>query len=341
MMIRAGLMGIGFMGRGHLNHFQRLEEEHVPLRLSAIADCDALKFKNQFVPGNLNLSLRTYDFSRYAQYTDWKQMLDHEPLDMVDIALPTHLHAEAAVAALEKGIHVLVEKPMARTVEEARRMVDAAQHNGCKLMVGQCLRFHPVFEYLREVLTSETFGKVNSAFFYRYSSTPSWSYQDWLRSEEKSGSALLDLHVHDLDMIHWIFGRPNGVSTLASHVIPGSGFDVASTHYHYPDGKVVSAQVDWTLNGDHGFKMGFLVGCNDANLRFADGTLTVCPHDGAAYVPDVSGEDCYYREIRYFAKAILEDTALEVVTPESALQTIEIALAETESARRHGERVNL
>ena len=73
--------------------------------------------------------------------------------------------------------------------------------------------------------------------------------------EVKSGGSLLDQHVHDVDMIKWLFGKPESVSTFGKNVIAGSGYDIVSTHYHYNDGKIINAQDDWTMNGSYGFEM--------------------------------------------------------------------------------------
>ena len=157
-MLKAGLIGIGFMGRGHLDNYIRLESEGLPVKLVAICDIDEEKFGDKFVEGNIDVGKTRYDFSKYTLYTDIDEMLEKEELDFVDIALPTYLHAEASIKALNKGIHVLCEKPMALTVEECRQMIEAAEKNNKKLMIAQCLRFWPEYEYLKECVETNRFG---------------------------------------------------------------------------------------------------------------------------------------------------------------------------------------
>jgi predicted dehydrogenase len=96
-MLKVGLIGIGFMGRGHLENYLKLESEGYPIRLTAICDIDENKFNNIFVPGNIDIGNKKYDFSKYNLYTDIDEMLENENLDYVDIALPTYLHAEASI----------------------------------------------------------------------------------------------------------------------------------------------------------------------------------------------------------------------------------------------------
>jgi len=338
-MLKVGLIGIGFMGRGHLDNYIRLEKEGFPVKLTAICDIDPEKFKNIFVKGNIDVGTGTYDFSKYHLYTDMDEMFEKEDLDYVDIALPTYLHAEATVKALNKGFHVLCEKPMALNSDECRQMIEAAKKNDKKLMIAQCLRFWPAYEYLKDICVSGRFGRAVSAYFFRGGSPPRWSYQNWLLQKDKSGGCLLDQHIHDVDMINWLFGMPEKVSTIGRNVIPGSGYDAVSTNYIYPNGLVVNAQDDWTLEGDFGFDMIFRVNFEKGNLVFEKGKLTVNPNDGRGFVPELDPNQGYYHEIKYFANAIINDTPIETATPESTMDTIRIAEAELKSADRNGELV--
>lgn len=335
-MVKVGLVGIGFMGRGHLDEYLRLEREGFAVKLTAICDIDPDKFQNIFVKGNIDVGTGTYDFSKYNLYTDLDEMLDKEELDFVDIALPTYLHAEASIKALDKGLHVLCEKPMALTSVECQAMIDAAERNQRKLMIGQCLRFWPAYEYLQETVVSGRFGKVVSAYFFRGGGPPRWSYQNWLLTKEKSGGCLLDQHIHDVDTINWLFGKPDAVSTVARNVIPGSGYDAVSTNYIYSDGKVVNAQDDWTLEGDFGFDMVFRVNFEKGNLVFEKGILTENPKEAKGHRPELSRDMGYYREIKYFVKAVTNDKPITVASPESTMETIKIAEAEHESADNKG-----
>jgi len=340
-MLRVGLIGLGFMGRGHLDVYLRLEEEGVPVKLVAICDVDSNKFQNKFLPGNVNIGNKKYDFSRYRLYSDFNEMLEKEELDYVDIVLPTYLHAEATVKALNKGMHVLCEKPMALNLEECQAMINAAERNNRKLMIGHCLRFWPEYEYLKECVVKKEFGEILGGYFFRGGSTPKWSYKDWLLQKDKSGGALLDQHVHDIDTINWLFGMPKGVSTVGKNVIKGSGYDIVSTHYIYEDGKVVTAEDDWVLNGDYGFEMRFRVNFEKGNIVYEKGVLKVNPNNGKSFTPDLPKDNGYYREIKYFTNAILKNTSIEIAPPYSSMETIKIALAEIKSADNNGKFVEL
>lgn len=334
-MVKVGLIGIGFMGRGHLDNYIRLESEGFPVKLVTLCDIDKEKFSKKSVEGNLDVGNGNYDFSKYHIYTDIDEMLEKEELDYVDIALPTYIHAEASIKALNKGLHVLCEKPMARSSKECAMMIEAAKRNNKKLMIGHCLRFWPAYEYLNECIKSGRYGKVLGAYFYRGGSTPIWSYQNWLLKREKSGGALLDQHVHDVDTVNWLFGKPKAVSTIGQIAIEGDGYDILSTNYLY-DGIVVNTQDDWVLNGDYGFKMKFRVNFEKGNLIYENGMLKDNPNGDKGFVPEISKDSAYYREIKHFAKCVIGDKPIEIATGETSMETIKIAEAEEKSADNGG-----
>lgn len=339
--IKVGLIGVGAMGRGHFDNYVRLMEEGFPVELVALCDIVPERFAGEGTRMNIETGSRPIDASRFRTYADYREMMDKEALDYVDIALPTDLHCEATVAALDRGLHVLCEKPMARSVTECERMIAAAERNGRKLMIGQCLRFWPEYEFLKACVDDGRYGAVTCAYFFRGGGTPKWSHENWLLTKERSGGCLLDQHIHDVDTINWLFGLPEAVSTLGRNIIPGSGYDAISTQYVYPDGKVVNAQDDWTLNGDFGFEMVYRVNFETAGLIFRQDGLTVYPHDGVAFKPDLSTEQGYWNEIRYFIDAIRNETPIATASPDSTMQTIRIAEAEERSAGLKGEKLPL
>lgn len=338
-MLKVGLVGIGFMGRGHLDQYLRLMKEGKPVKLVALCDVDEKKFGTEgFEGGNMgDLGKSAYDFSQFHLYHDFDEMIAKEELDYVDIALPTYLHSFYAIKGLKAGLNVLCEKPMAINPLQCQMMIDAAKESGKKLMIAQCLRFWPAYETLKHYVDSEELGKPVCCYFYRGGSTPIWSFQDWLRDEQRSGGCLLDQHVHDVDMISYLFGVPQAVSTLGRNVHPGAGFDAVSTNYRY-DGFVVNAQDDWSMNGDGApFKMLYRCNFEKGSVIFEDGKTMVYPIGGKMFEAEDCGDDGYYREICYFIDAVLNDKPIEVATPESTRTTICVATAERESARHNGE----
>jgi predicted dehydrogenase len=339
-MMKIGLIGIGSIGRVHLNAYLRLKEEKYPMELCTICDFDTDKFQNKFIKGNIEIDLPKYDFSQYRIYTDIDEMFKEEKLDMIDIALPTYLHKQITIKALENGYNVLCEKPMALSSHDCQKMLDTSIKHNKKLMVGQCLRFWPAYEYLKECVANKKYGNVLSAYFFRGGAAPRWSYNGWMREKDKSGGALVDLHIHDTDMIHWLFGKPESVSTVAKNVFKNSGYDIVSANYLYDD-KVITAQADWTLEGDYGFKMLFRVSFDKANIIFENNTLIVNPNEGKGFIPEISTDGGHYREIKYFCEAVLKDLPVDVAPPESTVDTMKIIEAEIQSADNRGSKVKV
>jgi predicted dehydrogenase len=333
-MLKIGLIGLGFMGRTHLENYLRLEKEDQPIQVVAICDIDMEKLQGRSAGGNIDTGSNAINFDRFNKYTSVTDMLEKEQLDFIDITLPTYLHKEITVQCLNKGLHVLCEKPMALNASDCDEMIQAAELNGRRLMVGQCLRFWPAYEYLKEIIENETFGKVTSGYFYRGGSTPTWG--EWLIQKEKSGGALMDMHVHDTDMIHWLFGKPEAVSCLARNVVQGSGYDVVSTNYLYQDDKIINAQADWTLQGDYGFEMAYRVNFEKGNIQFKNDVVQVNPNEAKGFTPELSPDFGYYHQLKYFVQSLLTGQPILTATPKSTMGSIEIIEAEITSADQRG-----
>lgn len=334
-MLKIGLIGLGFMGRTHLDNYVRLEKEGIPIQVVALCDMDSAKLQGQATGGNIDTSSSdSIDFGRFTKYTSVTDMLAAEQLDCVDITLPTFLHKEVTIQCLKHGLHVLCEKPMALNAGECEEMIREAKECNKQLMIGQCLRFWPAYEYLKNVVESKKYGETLAGAFYRGSGTPSWG--PWLLQREKSGGALLDMHVHDTDVVNWLFGKPKAVSCQARNVIPGSGYDIVSTNYRFDDGKVVNAQVDWTLQGDYGFEMSYRVNFEHGNLNFSGGKLRVNPNGSSGFSPELSEDQGYYYQLKYFVEALIGEAMLTRATPDSTLGSIEIIEAEIQSAGLEG-----
>ena len=151
------------------------------------------------------------DLSNISLYSDLTQMLAAEQLDAVSIASPTFMHNLQSIEALEAGLHVFCEKPMALNSVDCQRMSEAAQQSGKTLQVGHCIRFWPEYVEAKEIIDSQKYGKVMAATFQRLSLTPTWSWDNCFLDGKRSGGAMLDLHIHDTDYVQYVFGMPKAV----------------------------------------------------------------------------------------------------------------------------------
>ena len=150
-MINAGLIGLGGMGRGHLENLVRMNREGY-VSLKAACDIDPAKLRIWSPPHIKGVGESLFDFDSFNHYTSIDDMIANEKLDLVVIAIPTYLHADAAIKCLDAGINVMCEKPMSLTSADCDRMIAAAEKNGRYLMIGQVLRFWGEYEVLKALI---------------------------------------------------------------------------------------------------------------------------------------------------------------------------------------------
>lgn len=334
-MLKCGIVGLGGLGKKHLGNILAMEDK---VKLVALCDVEAGKLE-EGVQTNLGEIKTNIDLTKYNFYTDAEEMMDKEELDFVICALPTYLHAKYAIMALKKGLHVFSEKPMARWSEEAQEMIEVSKEVGKKLMIGQCLRFNNTYKILKEYYENGKLGKLLRMNFHRFSLVPVWGWDHWYEDFEKSGCAAMDLHVHDVDLVNWIFGKPLKVSSIATH--DRTKFDSISTRYFYDGGLCVTADCDWGFSESFGFRRGYVANFEKGALEMKDsGEVVICPQEGEAYSVALEVVDPYVAEMKDFIDAIENDRDIEVLEPNSTKQTLDIVLAEMKSAET-GETVAL
>lgn len=192
-----------------------------------------------------------------------KQSIDEEAVDHVVVCTPNQLHEEMTRAAAQAGSNVLCEKPLARTPEEARRMVEVAATNGVTLKVSSNLRYFPSVRKAKELVESGAIGDLN--FVRGWIGNDGWHLdKDWFSEEEQiGGGALLDNGSHLLDIYRWFIGEVVecvGYATNAHHDVPME--DVALGIFEFSDGTYGFLQSSWTewddymyleLNGSDGY----------------------------------------------------------------------------------------
>ena len=312
-MIRVGVTGLGFMGKMHSKCYQGLEGA----TLAVICDVDESQLKGTSeAAGNIEGAEEPLDLSGVELCTDFDKMLAEADLDAVSITLPTYLHAEYTIKALKAGLNVLCEKPMA--INEAH-----------------CIRFWPEYARTKKIIDSGKYGGVKAFTFQRLSLTPTWSWDNWLMDAEKSGGAILDLHIHDSDFVQYVFGMPKAVSSRGAKG-PSGDFDHIVTQYIYEDGKVITAEGGWLMTPGFGFEMSFNLMLERATIVYdctREPAFKVCPAEGDAFTPEVEAGDGYSLEIAHFVKAVGGESVAEITTPSQSLDSVRIVLAERRSAQ--------
>lgn len=332
-MIKVAIIGFGGIAQSvHLPAHLELEQEGRS-KLVAVCDVDSTRFEQGM---EINIGSSDVKLSDDVhRYTDWKEMLDKETVDMVDICVPTYLHAAIAKEVLNRGIHVLCEKPMSLSYEDSISMCETAKATGKKLMIGQCLRFSNHYLFLKDAVKNNTFGKPVTGVFRRMSEPPVWGWNNWFMDYERSRGCILDMHIHDIDFIRFMMGEPNAISCVTQDVY--SGRDVAHSQLFYDD-CLFLAIGDWSQEGLP-FCCDFRVAFEKATVDFSSGKVTVYPRGGEAYEPEIEENDFYFSEIAFFLDMLQNGAENVINQPESAALSVKLIDALCASADKNGEKM--
>lgn len=328
-MIRVGIVGLGFMGRMHYRCWKATPGATV----TAICEANpkVLAAAGEPSGGNVGGAADHIELEGLGVFSDLDELLRSKTVDALSITLPTFLHADTTVKALEAGVHVLCEKPMALTVEECDRMASAAEKAKKVLQIGHCIRFWPEYVVTRQLVQGGAYGKPIAASLRRFTAMPAWSPDSWFADEKRSGGQPLDLHIHDTDYVHHLFGMPASVSSIAD-----GPQTYISSQFRYPDGPAVVAESTWRMAPALAFEMSFVVVLEKATILYNSGAtpaFRVLTADGEPASFELPPGDGYSREVEHFARAVAGESVEPVITPHDARETIRLVLAEKQSAR--------
>jgi len=211
--IRVAIIGTGTMGVIHANAYMNNPQ----VQVIAACDVDETALK-RFTLGPWNypqwwpkvsgypcLSRPKYEVKK--MFTDYQEVAKDLEIDAVSICLSTAFHTSVSIAMLESGKHVLVEKPMAGTVNECQKMIKVAQQANRKLQVGHMWRFHPEVNLVKQVIEGGILGRIvkTKGYAIYVRSVPSgW----FLKKELAVGGPLLDVGVHAIDTVRYLLGDP-------------------------------------------------------------------------------------------------------------------------------------
>ena len=351
--IRIGIVGCGGIANGkHLPSLRKLKDVEI------VAFCD-------LVPERAREAAARYGAEGAATYEDYRKLLEDKTIDVVHVCTPNDSHAEITVAALEAGKHVMCEKPMAKTSEGARRMVEAAKRTGRKLTIGYQNRFRPDSQYLHKICRRGDLGDVYfaKAHAIRRRAVPTWGV--FLDEEKQGGGPLIDIGTHALDLTLWMMDnyRPKTVTGTAYHKLgqrknaanawgswDPAKFTVEDSAFGFvvmENGATIVLESSWALN----------------SLEVGEAKCTLCGTEGGADMKDglrINGENfskLYTNKIElgaggvdFYAGESEDSAAMEarlwidavrgngepVVKPEEAMVVTQILEAIYESARTGG-----
>ena len=211
--LRVAAIGVGSLGRHHARNYAELAAAG---RVEFVGICDS----------NTETAAEIAGQNGCVSFGNWGDLI--AKVDVVSIATPTETHCEIACACLENGVHVLVEKPIALTLDEADKMIAAAEKSGAKLMVGQLERYNPAMVALRPHVTTPLYFEIH-----RVSPFPNRSLDV---------DVVLDVMIHDLDAVQWLVGEDVKVSEIRAVGIPviSDKVDAANARIEFENGAVAN-----------------------------------------------------------------------------------------------------
>ena len=350
-IVNVGIIGCGGIANG----------KHMPA-LSKVANVRMVAFCDIIVE-RAEAAAKQYGTPDAKVYTDYKELLKDESIEVVHVLTPNREHAELTIDALHAGKHVMCEKPMAKTAADAKRMLDAAKETGKKLTIGYQHRQKAESRYAKEYIDTGALGEIYYANCYavRRRGTPNWGV--FLNEEEQGGGPIIDIATHSLDLTLYLMNNyepemvvgkthkalehpeagniwgDNGVSTTPLE-------EAACAFIRMKNGATIMLETSWALNTAEPIAEGSCVLCGSkAGLSLKNDRLVtnkvelnrpVVTHvdtsvGGVAFYSGAAGSPAEV-EAANWIKAVVEDTD-PVVKPEQAYVVSQILEAIYESSK--------
>lgn len=214
------VIGVGSMGRNHARVYSELENA----KLVAVSDIDE----------KTGIEISRKFGCKY--YKDYRKMLESEKLDAVSVAVPTKMHTEIALDVIKRGVNLLIEKPIADNISNAKKIVELAVKKSVKLSVGHVERFNPAVKKLKEIIGQGMLGEVTSVIARRVGLFP---------PRVKDANVVIDLAVHDIDIINYLLGKtPSSVHANLGATLTSEREDHAEIFMKYGNASGF-VQVNW------------------------------------------------------------------------------------------------
>jgi predicted dehydrogenase len=349
MTVKVGIIGCGGIAKG----------KHLPA-LANVAEVEMVAFCDIIV-ARAKEAKEKYGTADAKVYADYKELLADNELDVVHVLTPNSSHAELSIAAMEAGSHVMCEKPMAKTSEEAREMIAASKRTGKKLTIGYQNRFRTDSQHLHTVCEEGELGEIYSAKAHaiRRRAVPTWGV--FLDEEAQGGGPLIDIGTHALDLTLWMMDnyKPKYVVGNTYHKLAETKnaanawgpwdpekFTVEDSAFGFvvmENGATIYLEASWALNcldvkeakttlfgtkGGADMNDGLTINGEAHGLLF---DKKVELETGGVDFYDGAGEDPATLEAQSWIDAVINDTE-PVVKPEEALVVTEILEAIYKSA---------
>lgn len=319
--MKIGILGSGFMGTTHARAYAKIPGVAIAAVSSRRLD------KAETLAKEVGARATSDD----------RSIIEDPSIEAISNTLPTHLHADATIAALKAGKHVLLEKPFALTAAGCDGMIATAKETGRVLMIAHVLRFWGEYISLVELVHSGRLGKPVSAVAARLSQLPAWA--GWFLEPAWSGGAVLDLCVHDFDALNWLLGTPQSVYARGKELKPGLWNEVhALVDYggvggfvegseFMPQGYPFTAALKVVCEGG---VAEYLFRAGGVSVEMGGGSSLTVHEAGKAYPLAPKPGDAYDNQAAYFVDCVRKGIGPALCTPEQA----RLAVATANAARR-------
>lgn len=309
--MRVGIAGAGFMARTHIEAYRALNVE-----IAAISS-----------PSGPDETIEEFGLDAEA-YTDADAMCEGADIDFIDVCTPTHTHLPIVRTAVESGLDVFLEKPIAESLADARDLAALVDDADVTCMVGHVLRFMPAYRRASEL----DIGSPGVARARRLSPFPDWGSNGWFADPEKSGGIFVDLAIHDLDYLRWCWGPVDRVFARTSGEAESAhGFATL----HFENGAVGYVETSWAQPSSRPLTSELELAGDDGLVEFssADDEPYVRWTEDGSTVERPLARDGYQRELEQFVSCLESDSA-PAVGPDDAVESLRLALAARRSAER-------
>lgn len=318
--ISIGIAGAGLMGETHAQNYLKIKD----IELYALSEKNNIKqniFKDRFSP------LIVYD--------DVYKMIEDDNIDLIDICLPTPMHAKIAIAALAKNKHVLLEKPIALNLDDALLIKKAAENSSGKFMVAHVLRFWPEYKSMRKIINTSMIDEtICGIYASRYNELPLWSEDTWIMDEKLSGGLIIDLIIHDIDYIIWNFGKADKV--FCHGIFNDKNFAIqVMAVLKLKNGAVAYIDGGYLNPTGSGLTSQMRLYSNNSSLEMFSNknTIKLSQKKELTKEVDVYGNDGYLEELSYFIDCIKQKKEPVIITIDDAIESLKTCLAIKESLK--------
>lgn len=317
------VIGSGKLGERHLNVWKKIKDvEIVGMVTRNPAKHEAIAHK--------------YGTEAYKSIAE---ALDNTDVDVFDICTPTHTHVDYIKEAAMAKKHVICEKPLALTTEEAQEAIEICEQNNVQLLVGHTLRFFPEYVQAKEQIAQGAIGRTGVIRLERGVPHPPIE-NSWYANEQKSGGLILDLGIHEFDWILWAIGDVQRVMTkyVKHNDDQNNVLEYAFVTLRMVDGTIAHVELSWAettfhtsfeLSGDQG-----MITFNHKDSQPLSLNIHSHNNKGATGVQvprSLQDKDPYYRQLEHFTNCLLEKEE-PIVTAVEAMNAITLARAVIQSA---------